>query len=147
MINKASFTYNPFQENTYIVYGEGGECAVIDPGFSNSAESGDFFRHIEELGLTPVAVLLTHAHPDHVCGASLLQKKYGLPVYMNEADRSILEYAPEMTRQYGLPCPEIDFKTTAVEDGESVRAAGLEFKVITTPGHSPGGCCYLLEEG
>lgn len=147
MVKKASFTYNPFQENTYVVYAEGVQCAVVDPGFSDSAESGDFFSHIEALGLTPAAVLLTHAHPDHICGASLLQKKYGVPVYMNAADRPTLEHAPAMTRQYGLPCPETDFSTTAVEDGEIIRAAGLEFKVITTPGHSPGGCCYLLEEG
>ena len=103
-------------------------------------------RHVASTRVR-AAVLLTHAHPDHICGASLLQKKYGVPVYMNAADRPTLEHAPAMTRQYGLPCPETDFSTTAVEDGEIIRAAGLEFKVITTPGHSPGGCCYLLEEG
>ena len=132
MLNIRHFVFNPFQENTYILSeGDSPEAVVVDPGCDPGREQDFFFGWLETQRIRPVAVLLTHAHPDHRSGAKALQDRFGLPVYMCEAEKEVFK---------------LDFTTTPLEDGQTLDLAGLRIEVITTPGHTPGGACFYLRE-
>ena len=137
------FVANMLQENTWFVSGQGGSCVVVDPGFLGEEETR---RALEILGpLKPEAVLLTHGHMDHIYGVAELQRRFGIPVYMSPEDVKTMEYLERIGR-FGLPVADSGFSITPVTDGSEVEAAGLRFRVITTPGHSPGSICWFCEE-
>ncbi|MBO4476142.1 MAG: MBL fold metallo-hydrolase [Bacteroidales bacterium] len=138
------FIFNPLSENTLIVSGVLGKCVVVDPGFLDSSERDSLLDYLKGNGLVPEAVLLTHGHMDHVYGVAALQRLYGMPVYMSGADWPVLNYFQKAAK-FGIPVPDLDFRTTDISDGQTIGAGGLEFKVIATPGHSPGCVCYLEE--
>lgn len=136
------FVFNPLEENTWVVCGPGGRSVVIDPGCLKEPERERLRSCLD--ACRPEAVLLTHGHFDHVFGAAWLQQTWNVPVYMAPEDRKTLDYFGRVSR-FGLPVPDCSFATTDIADGFELTAAGLEFKVISTPGHSPGSVCWLLE--
>ncbi len=152
------FTFNLFREHTMVAYRDGmksksasddaelKECVVVDPGFFNDQEKQEFFKWMDDNEKKPVAVLLTHGHVDHVSGVRDVLDRYGdIPVRMGEADTVEIENNIRICTKLGIRAPGL-FGFSAVCDGEILEYAGLRFKVITTPGHSPGGVCYLEEE-
>lgn len=140
------FTFNLFQEHTMLASKDGSRCVIVDPGFYSEDERKRFFGTIGQKKLQPEAILLTHGHIDHIWGAAQTQKEFGgIPVYMNDADRVELENNVEISTRFGQKAPEIGFKRIAANDTDIIEAAGMKFKVITTPGHSPGSVCYLEE--
>lgn len=139
------FIFNPLGVNTYVVSGEAGKCVVVDPGCYDSKEREALSSCLREKGFTPEAVLLTHGHMDHIFGAAWIQKAYGTPVYMAREDLPVIGYYQRVAK-WGLQVADPEFTTTDIRDGAIIDAAGLRFKVITTPGHSPGCVCYLEEE-
>lgn len=142
-----SETYNFFDEQTYVISGRQGSCVVIDPGFTGADETRTFMQRLDSEGLRPEAVLLTHGHPDHVCGVDALLEACGeMPVYMNPADKPVLDDIPSMMAGFGLPAIHIKFRPTDIHEGERITAAGLCFETVATPGHTPGGMCYLLRD-
>ena len=138
------FIFNMLSENTLAVTGAPGRCVVIDPGFLEESERESVLGYLDRNGLVPEAVLLTHGHIDHCYGVSALQQMFSIPVYMSEADWPVLEYF-QRVKKFGLPVPDISFTRTGVQDGQTIGAAGLTFRVVTTPGHSPGGVCYVVD--
>lgn len=136
------FIVNPLQENTWVVCGPDGSCVVVDPGFLDEREKERLLSCFDEH--RPAAVLLTHGHPDHVYGVAWMQQRYGVPVYMHPDDVRTLDYFNRVVK-YGLPAPDRNFSVTTVTEGSEVEAAGMRFKVIGTPGHSPGSVCWLME--
>ena len=138
-----SVVVNPLQENTWVVRGASSSCVIVDPGF---LDTDDTRRILDALyGLKPEAVLLTHGHMDHIYGVTELQRRFGIPVYMSPEDVRTMEYFDRVSK-FGLPVADHSFDITPVSDGSIVEAAGLKFKVISTPGHSPGSICWLCEE-
>ena len=132
MLNIRREVFNAYQENTYIIsLGDAPEAVIVDPGCSSEEEKERLLKRLADAGLKPAAVLLTHAHPDHIGGVKTLQERYGVKTYMCEAERTVFS---------------LDFPTTAVEDGQTITAGGIEFEVITTPGHTPGGVCWLARK-
>ena len=146
MLNILQFAYNLFEEKAYIVWKETGRCVIVDPGFCCAEEKRAMLDALGQKSLKPEAILLTHAHFDHIYGVKELQDLYGIPVYMSPEDKVILEYDKEMTARFGLPAPDSSFTTADISDGETISAAGIRFEVISTPGHTPGGVCFLDRE-
>ena len=142
MLNIKSFTFNPFQENTYILSDESGECVIVDPGCYDQNEKNELVAFIESQKLKPVKILLTHAHIDHILGINFLAGKYSIPLVMNAIEIELLKSAPVYGQMWGInvepsPDPELFLK-----DGDLFKFGETEFEVLFTPGHSPGSLSY-----
>ena len=130
-----------YQTNTYIVHdSEAKSCAIIDPGF----EANTIFSKVRELGLTVDAVLLTHGHFDHVGAVEEIVSATGCQLWMKEADWSQF---PNPVNAFYYPIANCDFTEVQLcEEGEIIRAGGLTFTVMETPGHTWGSVCYFCED-
>lgn len=147
MLNIRTFTFNLLQERTYVAWQGEGSCVVVDPGCYGPAELQALEDLLAQERLTPAAILLTHGHFDHIFGVKALQDRFGgIPVYMHPADEAVFGYGTEMAAGLGLAPAATDFLRTPVRDGQVLEAAGIRFEVIATPGHTPGGVCYLVRE-
>ena len=147
MLNIRAITFNFVQERCYLAWREPGRCIIADPGCYGEAELQTLEDTLAGEGLTPAAILLTHAHFDHIFGVKPVQDRFGgIPVYMHPADEVILDYSADMARRLGLTPPATDFRSTPVQDGQVLEIAGMKWEVIATPGHTPGGVCYLERE-
>lgn len=145
MLEIKKITVNPFGENCMILRAEDSECAIVDPGFYNSEEKSYITSYIETNHLTPKMIILTHGHFDHVFGVAELSQEYNIPVYMNPADKTTLEVNSILCRQFGLKIPET-FQTKDIKEGDCLSFGGHKFEAIFTPGHTPGGTCWLSRE-
>lgn len=128
----------PLQNNTYLVK-IGTKCVIIDPA------SKLIIKKVEEQGLEPVAILLTHGHFDHIKGVQPF-KDINVPVYIHKADADKCtgedKDAMDLLNRFRIvPFTPDKF----VEDGEELDFCGLKIKVIHTPGHSAGGVCYVID--
>lgn len=145
-ISVKSFCFNPFRENSYLVWDEAGNCVVVDPGCYDGAEDGTMKAFIADKGLSPKAVWLTHGHFDHLFGVASLVREYSIPVFMSHEDEVILERDGDYASGVGLSAPDVSFSTVDVKEGDTLGHLSIPFKVIATPGHTPGGVCYYSEE-
>ena len=129
-----------FGVNCYLVY-ENGRGFAVDPGDDGERVLAEAQKH----GITLEAVLLTHGHFDHIGGVETLRQQ-GIPCLIGAADAAMLDNEILSGASFfGLPLlPTAADKT--VTDGETLTVAGLTLRVIGTPGHTPGGVCYLLND-
>ena len=140
------FTFNGFQENTYIVH-DGENCVIIDPGCYEVHEQERLVSFIEENKLVVKALLLTHAHIDHVLGCHFVLNKYNVDFYMHEADLNTLHSVSNYAHVYGFPGYTQPSDPTHLLKGEEKLVFGkIEFEVKFTPGHAPGHVVFYIEE-
>ena len=140
------FTFNPFQENTYVVYDETKMCIIIDPGCYDANEQQQLTQFIESQGLTPVAVVNTHCHIDHIFGIRFCTSTYGIDFICHEKDVVVLESGRTTAQMYGLsylPSPD---PHSFITEGENVNFGNSSLEVRFTPGHSPGSVCFVAHE-
>lgn len=144
MLNIRNFTDLSFGTNTYLVNAEGRSDAVlIDAGPSTHM----ILDALEKEGLELTAVLLTHGHPDHFAGAAEVAKATGAPVYLHEIEIEVVEsLPPSMLAMLGIEELEVPAGMLPLEDGQVLELAGMEMKVLHTPGHSPGSVSFLVED-
>jgi len=110
------------------------EAIVIDPG--DEAES--IVAVVEKHGLTVKAIVITHAHIDHIGGAAKLKALTGAPVYMNSADTGLYDHLSVQASWLGFKAPERTEIDVEVHDGDVVRLPNAEFQILHTPGHTQG---------
>jgi len=129
----------PIQANGYLVLREDGRTAVvIDPG----AEPDRVIAALGERGVEPEAILLTHAHLDHVGGVAGVRRRWDVPIYLHPADRDLYDAALQQAAAFGLEIEEPPPPDRALEDGQVLELAGLALEVRHSPGHSPGGVVF-----
>jgi glyoxylase-like metal-dependent hydrolase (beta-lactamase superfamily II) len=145
MLHIQPFTFNPFQENTYLLYNDRGSCIIIDPGCSSPAERDRLASFIDQKGLRPRLLINTHCHIDHVLGLEFIFRSYGLTLHMHEADQPVLDHAPAAGLMFGVPFENFTGAVSYLEDGSIVRLDDDELKIIFTPGHSPGSISLYNE--
>lgn len=143
MIKIKSFYFNDFRECCTVVGDESGECVVVDPGCGTVNEKERLYGYMDREGLKPVKILLTHAHFDHVLGLTDCARKYGIPVYMHPEERKTLENNGMFARNFGFEMPATEAEFTDIADGDLITFGNTVFEVLHTPGHTPGGVCYL----
>jgi hydroxyacylglutathione hydrolase len=135
-------TFNPFQENTYIIWDDAGQAAIIDPGCSTAAERAELDLCISANGLTPVRLLNTHCHVDHVLGNGHVERTYGLPLWMHRAEVPVHAAVPEYSRMWGLEAHDIGTPAHFLAHADVVTVGTLRLQVLHTPGHSPGSITF-----
>lgn len=141
-----SLYFNGLRECCYIVWDESLECVIIDPGFCNENEFGRLKGFIGEKNLTPVKILLTHCHFDHVLGLEDARLYWNLPVFFDRREMEQLERAPRYSEMLGLKTKPFLGESTDIKDGDIIRFGNAEFEVISTPGHTEGGVCYYCRK-
>ncbi len=142
MIQVKSFVFNPYQENTYVLYDDSGACVIIDPGMYGPAEENLFASFMEEKGLNPGLLLNTHCHIDHVLGNRYIYEQYGLLPQFHEGEVPLLvevqHYAPQMGIRYDVsPIPESFLPAQG-----TVQWGQHQLELIFAPGHSPAHLCF-----
>lgn len=128
--------------NTYLVKNKDtGELLIIDPADA----AGSIQEKIRQMEGRPAAILLTHGHFDHMMAAKELRTAYDIPVYACRKEQELLKNA-----RYNLSAswasPHVLEADRYLADGEVFRLAGFEIRLLHTPGHTEGSCCYYLSE-
>lgn len=136
------FTVGPLQSNAYLVRSAGGPVLAVDPGHPDPRLP----RTIDEWGGELEAILLTHAHLDHVAGVGALREAHEAPVYLHPDDRPLYDAAPDQAASFGLPVPDLPPPDRVLAGGETLELAGLSLEVRHTPGHSPGHVVFRTED-
>ncbi|MDP4680849.1 MAG: MBL fold metallo-hydrolase [Cyclobacteriaceae bacterium] len=146
MIQIQSFVFNPFQENTYVVFDETKEALVIDPGCYEKDEQLELVEFIENNDLKVTKLLNTHCHIDHVLGNHFVKEKYKTKLYVHPEDEQTLKAVKVYAPAYGFAQyseAEID---GFFEEGDIINFGNSSFKVVFVPGHAPGHVAFINEE-
>ena len=140
-------TFNPFQENTFILWDKTRECIIIDPGCYEENEKEYLRNFIESNNLNPVKLINTHCHIDHILGNKFVSEEWNIDLYTHKEDIPLIENAGEIARTYGFteykgsPYPKY-----FLEEGEVLEFGNSKLNILFTPGHSPGHICLLNTE-
>jgi glyoxylase-like metal-dependent hydrolase (beta-lactamase superfamily II) len=139
MIQIKKITFNPFQENTYVLFDETKECIIIDPGCYTKEEEKKLVALIEGYNLKPVKLLNTHCHIDHVLGNYFVSKTYGLKLGIHQADLETLNSVSTYCHLYGFDAYQLSPEPSYfLSEGDVVTFGNSELEVIYCPGHAPG---------
>ena len=132
----------PIMTNCYLLCDEDAKvCALIDPG----DDAARVEKLVEQSGCALRYILLTHGHFDHMMGIDKFLKEFQVPVYVHEDDSDIMT-DPKLNLSATYTAGYTFANAQTVHDGQILKAAGYEFQVIHTPGHTRGGCCYYVKE-
>lgn len=146
MLKVHVFTFNPYQENTYLISDEENNCILVDAGMSNYKENKVLFDYIKLHDLVPTGLLNTHCHVDHVLGNNAVYEEYNLISRFHEGEIptlvSVTAYAPQMGFDY-TPAPITE---SFIKEGDSIELGKHTLKVIFAPGHSPAHICFYSPE-
>jgi len=140
------FTFNPVQENTYILYNENNECIIIDPGCYFDSEKEELTIFIKNHKLEPKLLLNTHCHLDHVFGNKFIAEEYKLTLNTHLLEKEILEMAPASGLMFNLPFDNYQGDVIYLKEGDVISLGDDNLEVIHAPGHSPGSICFYCEK-
>lgn len=145
MLTIKSFTFNPFSENTYVVYNEFNNAYIIDPGNFSPAENLTLKQFVADKELKIVNILLTHAHIDHVLGLQWAFDEYKVPVMLHEIEKEILDRNPIDAMRFGFQFNAFVGEILYLKEGDILKLDEDALKVLHLPGHSPGHIAFSNE--
>ncbi len=143
MLHVKSFAFNPFSENTYIIYNDEKEAFLIDPGNMPEAETETLHQFINAHDLNIKNILLTHAHIDHIIGLQWAYDAFGVPVLIHPDEMQILERATFTAKSYGFFFPAFEGELQPIKEGETLTLGSETIEVYDVPGHSPGSVAFF----
>jgi len=147
MVAVKKFTFNPFMENTYILFDETRECVIVDPGCYYEEEEKMMIDFITENKLIPVKLLHTHSHLDHVFGSGFIAEKYQLDLWIHDKDQKTLQAFNLSANMYGVPIrinPPEKYHFFDMEKGIGFGDSHLEIRFV--PGHAPGHVVFISKD-
>jgi hydroxyacylglutathione hydrolase len=146
MLKIMQFTFNPVQENTYVVFDDKGACAIIDPGCYFEYEYKELTDFIDKNNLLPKCLLNTHCHLDHIFGNRFVAQKYALKLQMHREEKKLFDYAPESGINWGLPFKNYEGEILYIDESDRIKLGDDELSILFTPGHSPGSISFYNED-
>lgn len=150
MIKVKQFVFNPFAENTYLVWDtDSREGLVVDPGMVSDREKETFERYISDNGISLKNIVNTHLHVDHCIGNDWVRTRFGARAAAAPEDAFLGQRVRQQAAMFGVPMgqaaePVID---VPLHDGDTITCGTIEFKVLAVPGHSPGSIALYCPEG
>ena len=138
MITIKKFVVNPIHENSFVISDNTGECIFIDPGFYYDEEFYEVRDYIAQNKLTPVKIVSTHCHFDHIMGVEFIRSEYGIPFQAHANDSFWIERAVEQANMFGFKINPVKPVDSFFEDGDKLSFGNTEIEIIHVPGHSPG---------
>tara|TARA_B110000046_G_scaffold48630_1_gene53922 strand:- start:35005 stop:35643 length:639 start_codon:yes stop_codon:yes gene_type:complete len=145
MIRIKKFTFNPFQENSYLLVNDKNDCIVVDPGCFNANEEDELSKYIENEKLTPTHLINTHFHIDHVLGNNFVADKYNLPVTAYNSEIDMIAMAERSAKLYGIPYKSSPKPTHFLNEGNTIEFGASQINVLFVPGHSPDHIVLVCE--
>lgn len=146
MLHIKSFTFNPFQENTYLAYDDQGEAVLIDPGCHTSGERRELEEFVMTNGLKVTHLLNTHCHIDHVLGNAWAKKRFGIPLWIHEKEIAVLKSVEVYAPNYGFQGYESSVADHFLEEGKEFKVGEESLKILFVPGHAPGHVVFYHKE-
>jgi hydroxyacylglutathione hydrolase len=141
MLSVHQFTFNPFQENTFIIANAEKECIIIDPGMFQPNEYAEFYGAITQMQLKPIMVVNTHAHLDHIFGVQGCVDRYEIPFLLTEKELPVLAHAEQAGIKYGVPVLHPPKPTNFLAESGAIKIGEDVLEILFVPGHSPGHVC------
>lgn len=138
MLHIESFTFNPFAENTYVVYDDTKEALIIDPGCCNRDEEAYLAEFITRNNLTVKQLVNTHCHIDHVLGNYFVKSKYKVPLIIHTLEEPLLKAVKAYAPNYGFTHYHEAQPDGFIAEGDVITVGACTFSVLFVPGHSPG---------
>ncbi len=146
MFQIKTFTFNPVQENTYLLSNQSDECIIIDPGCYFDQEKDELKSFININKLQPKILLNTHCHLDHVFGNKFVAEEFKLTLQTHSLEKNILDLAPASGLMFNLPFDNYQGEIHYLAEGDIVSLGDDQLEVIHSPGHSPGSICFYCEK-
>ncbi len=141
MLKIEKFVVNPLGENSYVMYDETRECIFIDPGFYYEEEFQEIRDFIAENNLTPVKIVNTHCHFDHIMGVEFIRNEYGIPFEAHADDAFWVERVVDQGRMFGFEINPVNPFDSFLTENEKVKFGNTDLQVFHVPGHSLGHVC------
>ncbi len=147
MLNVSFFTFNAFEENTYIITNEKKQCWIVDPGMYGEEEENALFSFIAEKQLQPQAIINTHAHLDHIFGVQAVLDKYHIPFGLHQQELPVLQMASASASLFGFDFNTPPDPTFFISEHELLMLGDDTLQVFFTPGHSSGSISFYYPKG
>lgn len=147
MLSVKAFTFNPVQENTFVLYNETGQCCIIDPGCYFQQERDALKNFIELTRLQPVLLLNTHCHLDHIFGNKWCAETWDLTLHMHEKEQAVFDFGPQSGEMWQMPFENYEGRIVYLKEGTTIDIEDDKLEIRFTPGHSPGSVCFYHEPG
>ncbi|MCY7421085.1 MAG: MBL fold metallo-hydrolase [Chitinophagaceae bacterium] len=145
MLSVQFFTFNAFQENTYIIYAANGEAIIVDPGCNSTVENNALLHFVTQHNLRVVQLINTHCHLDHILGNDLIASTYGLELFLHPNEEQMLLLSPQAAKMYGIQLTAYKGALHFLKGGDVVTLGGETLQVLDAPGHSPGSICLYSQ--
>lgn len=146
MISVQSFVFNPFQENTYVVYDETNEGVIVDPGCYDAHEKRELADFVNDNGLHVKMLLNTHCHIDHILGNAFVKEKFNVKLYVHATEEFVLNAQKILAPHYGMHLYQESKPDAYLKEGDVVEFGNQKFSVLFVPGHSPGHLAFYNEK-
>ena len=146
MISIHYFTFGPMGENTYVLWDETKECVIIDPGNFNQTENTQLTDFLNKNKLTPVKLLLTHGHIDHISGNRYILDTYNLLPEMHKGDIFFIENHLKSAEMYGLKVEQSPMPKVLINENNTITFGNSSLNILHTPGHSPGSISFYNKQ-
>lgn len=145
MLQIKHFEFNPFQENTYVLYDETRACVIIDPGCSDKREEEQLKNFIAQNHLTVTQLVNTHCHIDHVLGNAFVKQTYGVKLYINKIEEPLLRAVKTYAPNYGFFGYQDSEADEFLTEKNTLTVGNETLKILFVPGHSPGHLAFYHE--
>lgn len=145
MITIQVFTFNPFSENTYLLFDETKECIIIDPGCYDESEKEELCSFISANDLQVVQLLNTHCHIDHVFGNAFVKNTFNVKLSIHKLDEVTLNAVVNYAPAYGFQHFETSSADNYLEEGDKVTFGNSTLDIVFVPGHAPGHVAFYNE--